>query len=158
MWTPSHNQYSGHIFKVLSHLSISVFFIQTVQPRAPTPSSPSQVRCQLWMSASNSDVLPHYAQWQVKGESHGNRTLAAFFLKKKKKFFFLNCNIVLLPAAVSVLSEGDIVCEPNWSFRRHLNPRLCSKSLPRTSDADFFFLLYKKTFACQFLWHWHVRR
>lgn len=60
------------------------------------------------------------------------------FLKRKKKGFSLNCNIVLLPAAISLLSEGDIVCEPNWSFRRHLNPCLCSKSPPRTSDADFF--------------------
>lgn len=142
MWTPSQNQCRGHIFKALSHLSISMFFIQTVQPRAPTPCSPTQVRCQLWMSASNSDVLPHYSQWQVKGESHGNRTLAAFFLKKeKKKGFSFNCNIVLLPAAISLLSEGDIVCEPNWSFRRHLNPRLCSKSPPRTSNADFLFFL-----------------
>lgn len=34
------------------------------------------------------------------------------------------------------------MCEPNWSFRRHLNPRLCSKSPPFTSDDDFFFLLF----------------
>lgn len=54
---------------------------------------------------------------------------------------------MLLPAAISLLSEGDIVCEPNWSFRRHLNPRLCSKSPPRTSNADFLFFLRKHLHA-----------
>lgn len=62
------------------------------------------------------------------------RSLLFLFLFFKKGSSF-NCNIVLLPAAISLLSEGDIVCEANGSFRRHLNPLLCYKS-PCTSIAD----------------------
>lgn len=62
----------------------------------------------------------------------GHFSSLLFFFGKKGSSF--NCNIVLLPAAISLLSEGDIVCETNGSFRRHLNPLLCYKS-PRTSIA-----------------------
>lgn len=162
MWTLWQNQHSGHIFKELSHLSISMFFIEKVQPRCPTPSSPLRLgvnfECQP-VTRMSSPIIPS-DRWKENPMETGHYQPS--FLKRKKKGFSFNCNIVLLPAAISLLSEGDIVCEPNWSFRRHLNPRLCSKSPPFTSYGDFSsssaYFFFKKTIACQFLWQWHMWR
>lgn len=89
VWTPTQNQYGEHIFKELSHLSISMFFIQTVQPRSPTPNSPLRLgvifECQP-VTRMSSPIIPS-DRWKENPMETGHYQPS--FLKEKKKRDFL---------------------------------------------------------------------
>ena len=106
-----------------------------------------------WMSASNSVLLPILPsdRWKENPMETGH---CSVFLWKLQ-------HCVSLPAAISPLSGGDIVCEVTVSYRCHLNVLLHFTAREIYNYCDCwcsrkFYMVVFMPLMLLALWCWHV--